>query len=755
MKSIRRLSAGLYIVLAAFVAQPNLASAAPRAPKNLTATAGNSVVTLSWSAVSGATSYNVYLGTASGGEGSTPIATFVTGTTYMDTAGITNGTTYYYEVAAVATGVVGAMSSEVNATPSSSDPPMAFRANDFLNTIGVNTHMNEGVDNPSEVQTAVSQIGFRHIRDAADGTSMTASDYISFYQQTGVTFDTEPVSPDGQTTLTSYLQKVQQMASGGALLSMEGPNEPNNSPVTWNSQTSSMSGSPYFTPVAEFQNALYSQAQSNTTLADYPVFGISEPGAESNDVGLQWLIIPSNPPDASTLDTSVAPVGTEYSNYANLHNYVDGVLPNCGLGPNDAWYAEGTTSLANQYCNDGPYVENGITWNNSYLGYTQTQLYTLPRVTTETGWSDYSTANGGDGLTDAQIGRNYMDLLLDATKEGWSYTFIYDLFDEGDGYAVANTNGTLKTSGTYLANFITILADSSSNFTPGTLDYSVPNEPDTVHDMLLQKSNGTFYVAVWDEETIGSGTTDTVTVDLGGNYNVAEYDPTQGTSPIKTLKNVSTVTLTGMSESPILLELSAPTSISLVQAASGVGSGSTSSVATTFGSANTAGDLIVASFQWYGSTTVKSVTDSAGNTYAQAAAPSCDSYGDCNSIWYASNIKAKSSNKVTVKLNASETYFFADIAEFSGVSTLDKTSSGTGTSTTPTTSYVTTTAPDEVIVSNVNYYLGDTVTAGSGFTLLGSNDMTEFEVVSSAGSYDATATLSTSTTWVIDMATFH
>lgn len=45
---------------------------APPAPTGLTATAGAGQVTLSWNAASGASYYNLYRGTAPGGEGATP-----------------------------------------------------------------------------------------------------------------------------------------------------------------------------------------------------------------------------------------------------------------------------------------------------------------------------------------------------------------------------------------------------------------------------------------------------------------------------------------------------------------------------------------------------------------------------------------------------------------------------------------------------------------------------------------------------------
>jgi len=91
-------------------------TAVPAAPTGLKATAGNGSVSLTWTAVSGATSYNVYRGIASRGENPTPVAKGVAGASYTDT-GLTNGTKYFYKVAAVASGGTSSMSNEASATP--------------------------------------------------------------------------------------------------------------------------------------------------------------------------------------------------------------------------------------------------------------------------------------------------------------------------------------------------------------------------------------------------------------------------------------------------------------------------------------------------------------------------------------------------------------------------------------------------------------------------------------------------------------
>lgn len=71
----------------------------PLAPATLSLATHYQVMALSWVASSGATSYTVSRGTAGAGP-FTPVATNLTALSYQDT-GLTNGTTYYYEVSAI------------------------------------------------------------------------------------------------------------------------------------------------------------------------------------------------------------------------------------------------------------------------------------------------------------------------------------------------------------------------------------------------------------------------------------------------------------------------------------------------------------------------------------------------------------------------------------------------------------------------------------------------------------------------------
>lgn len=85
---------------------------APAAPTNLQAAAGAGQVSLTWTAVSGATSYSVYRGTSSGTE--TLLASGVATATYLDTS-VVAGTTYYYQVTASNVGGESSKSNEASA----------------------------------------------------------------------------------------------------------------------------------------------------------------------------------------------------------------------------------------------------------------------------------------------------------------------------------------------------------------------------------------------------------------------------------------------------------------------------------------------------------------------------------------------------------------------------------------------------------------------------------------------------------------
>ena len=92
----------------------------PGAPTGLTATPGNSQVTLSWAApTSGGAAISGYLifeGTRPDGENRNPVNGSLVTTTSYTVTGLTNGTTYYFRVIAVNAAGQGPLSAEAPAT---------------------------------------------------------------------------------------------------------------------------------------------------------------------------------------------------------------------------------------------------------------------------------------------------------------------------------------------------------------------------------------------------------------------------------------------------------------------------------------------------------------------------------------------------------------------------------------------------------------------------------------------------------------
>ncbi len=98
-------------------------STPPAAPVGVTATAGNSQVSVSWT-TNGASYYNVYEGTASGGEGTVPVVTGISGPPWV-ASGLSNGLPYFFEVTTVDDNGESTPSIEVTATPTALLPAPA------------------------------------------------------------------------------------------------------------------------------------------------------------------------------------------------------------------------------------------------------------------------------------------------------------------------------------------------------------------------------------------------------------------------------------------------------------------------------------------------------------------------------------------------------------------------------------------------------------------------------------------------------
>ena len=423
----------------------------------------------------------------------------------------------------------------------SAAPHPAVPTSQFLNSIGVDTTFPDRGQPLDKTSEMVKYCGFRWIRGGIEGLSengpTTLQTYLELHQKTGVRFNWGLVS--GSSNLRKLIESAKVLAAADALLAFEGNNEPNNWGVTYQGEKGG-GQAPSWLAVARLQRDLYQAVKSDPALKKYPVWSISENGAERDNVGLQFLTIPNG---AQTL----MPDGTRYADYANVHNYIyHPASP--GLMDNKTWNAADPGPACKV---DGLYGNYGLTWAHKFPGYTLAQLQTLPRVTTETGCTI------GGQVTEQIHALNLLSMYLDQFKRGWSHTSVYllrDRTDEGGNQAFGffKPDYSPRKAGVYLHNLTTILSDNGALTNPGRLDYSIPDEPPTVHDLLLQNSSGTFQLLVWGERLKGA---DHVAVRLGGTHAAVKvFDPTVGTEPAQTLRGVDSLDLT-VSDHPLIVAI--------------------------------------------------------------------------------------------------------------------------------------------------------------------------------------------------------
>ncbi len=285
------------------------------------------------------------------------------------------------------------------------------------------------------------------------------------------------------------------------MIAVEGPNEVNNWPITYNG-VGGLDGA------IAVQKDLYAMVHRNAALAGVAVDYFT--GYDLVNVGPN----PATTPGLADFNTS--------------HPY-----PKAGSPPLP--WVNRVTALPNQPPNAAG-----------------------PAVYTETG---YSTANG---TTPAQQASYSLDLYFDAASAGIAHTFLYQLMDvyppgsrQGDdGSGLFDHNNQPKPAATAIHNLTTILADpagDAATYTPANVSYNVTGSP--TGSLAIQKADGTTYIAVWSE-----GNAISSTVSMSGPARTVEvFDPLIGITPVQTLSNASSTTIR-LTDHPVLVAFSGVTS---------------------------------------------------------------------------------------------------------------------------------------------------------------------------------------------------
>lgn len=402
------------------------------------------------------------------------------------------------------------------------------RANDFLNTLGITSHIVQQRMTPAQWQSAWPYLGVRNDRDdftcdGCDPNNWNVNFFIPMHNTYGVKWVGMAYGPDiNNATFAQW----DQLGAAHALVAVEGPNEPNNQPFVYNGVACNQGST--FQGCANWMHDAYAKLKADPNLVGIPMWSLTEPGSEPDDVKLQFL--------------------NGFADFANLHNYVvgnDGVVVD-----NKAWAAEAPDAA--ECCAfdgaDGEFVRS--TFSKKFPASPLGTGASIPRVTTETGWDDTTGPISAD-----MKGKILTSVYLDAVARGWSYTFIYQMLDDVDTFGLfTNANPPVpKLAATYIHNLTTILADTSSAFTPTPIAYSVVGATPNVHSLLMQKASSTYELAVWDE-AFASQTATNVTVHLDTPRTGRVYDVTRGTAPVSTFSAQIDVPLT-LSDHAMIIEV--------------------------------------------------------------------------------------------------------------------------------------------------------------------------------------------------------
>jgi len=398
-------------------------------------------------------------------------------------------------------------------------------ASSFLNSLGINTNAGAYTDaytNSSLIINSLNYLGISHVRDSYNAMGH-ANAVIDALANAGVSFDFRvayTLPEQGSTGLAAYVAALAEFKAEhpNMLLSIEGINEANLNDFSYNGLTS-LEGA------AAFQQALYTAVKGNAALSDVTVVNFS--------IGYQT-------------DATNAQVGdmSAYSDAANAHVYVQ------------------TGALADAQIEDDLRLAEEISTND-------------PVIVTETGYTTLTSTMGIGANEDAQAKLVLSNLLL-AYENGSSATYIYELFDSpssatrGDKeahFGLFNTDGTPKEAAVAVHNLTTILGhgDNGTAHTGENLSYSLSNAPSNTHTMVMNKSGSVSDLVVWADTRVWDSASQTeivtpvtsVTIQFGQVEGVVYvYDPLQGTDPIATYYNTSSIQV-GLSDHPLVIEVRA------------------------------------------------------------------------------------------------------------------------------------------------------------------------------------------------------
>ena len=385
--------------------------------------------------------------------------------------------------------------------------PQPTRAGDFIDALGVNITV-QGASGATATIADMAYLGLSRVRTGAINPADTPGQVAAYgaLAAAGLKFDLYTRRP-----VPGVLSSIDALvrAHPGSVVSIEGPNEVNNFPITYGSLTGNAAAVAY-------QRALYGGVKSDPLLASLPVINFT-----------------NDPYTPGAADAS------------NAHPY-----PKDGKQP--------FTVLAQAY--------------GQRLGSTPGKPVYFTEAGYATLTQPGQTL-GVDDKTQAKLILNMvMDATKLGVAATYLYDLVDDAPDPSganpaDHYGLFTTAGVAKPSAMALHDLTSILADTgatANTFTPTPLHDTISGLPADGSSLVIEKSSGVYDIVVWAEPQIWNAATATpiaapgnpVTINLGARFRqVQVFDPLVSTAPVSTASNTNSVTI-NVVDHPLIVQVS-------------------------------------------------------------------------------------------------------------------------------------------------------------------------------------------------------
>lgn len=326
----------------------------------------------------------------------------------------------------------------------------------FLDSLGINVHVkyNDGAyADLNRVLQDLNYIGFRHIRTAAGGGVVPVGAYTRL-ANAGMRFNLIARANLPTDVTINFAGQLMQQAPG-SVVSIEGFNEVNNWPITYNGEKSENAAK-------AAQADLYRAVKAHPDLGGLPVLYFTGGTSVSDLSGM--------------------------ADIATIHAY------NNNASPPGSWFVRAMRQFTGKAA--------ALPRMNTEYG-----NFTLPA-----GWPEGKALWGSPtdlGVDQATQAKVVLGGIFEGVAQGFARSYVYELLDQKQDpqmkqpqfhFGLFTFNHQPKASATALRNLTSFLRQTASNGSGGAITGAVEESSDSIGWVGIRRKDGSLILAVWNRE---------------------------------------------------------------------------------------------------------------------------------------------------------------------------------------------------------------------------------------------------------------